>query len=75
MSSGVVVAWAGASGHRRERFAVRRVRRQPASQRAQRALVHESEPHRRGARPRPRRQRHLRPLADRRLPGAEFHRR
>lgn len=72
LSVALAVVLAGASGHCRERSAVRGVRREPAPQRTQRALVHESQSHRRGARPRPRRQRHLRPHADRGLPGAEF---
>lgn len=67
-----LVVSAGAPGHSRERFALRGVRREPAAQRTQRALVHASQSHRRGAGPRPRRQRHLRPNADHGLPGAEF---
>lgn len=64
--------FAGASGHRRERFALWWVRCEPTAQRAQRALVHAPEPHRRGASPSPRWQRHLWPNTDHGLPGAEF---
>ena len=64
--------FAGASGHRRERFALWWVWREPTAQRTQRALVHAPESHRRGAGPSPRWQRHLWPNADHGLPGAEF---
>lgn len=74
-SQSVSCYFAGATGRSGERSALRGIWREPAAQRTQRALVHASEPHGRGAGAGPRRQCHLRPGADHGLPGAEFQRR